>query len=400
MRSIGGTRKASLSTKKRRVAVGIDPSRVALQMSLLSSLGDKPRTKRVPLGPGAVKSLEELLEGHPAVIAIEGSYSTGQLLLLELLEHHHDVREIHPMVSKRFREALTEDHTDKADADGIALLGLWKQNLPPVRFSENQAICKRLSRLRDKLERDHTRYLNRLHACLSETYGASYKTLFPKLSAKKALRFFQNYPTINDAIAGDPDVPLRIGKEAWERLKRAGCWREGPYLKCLRTEVRTLTGHILNLQERIAEVEQEMKKIPPTEEQSLLQSMPRLGLTTAISIIGDTGDISRFNGDSNKYAAYCGLAPSRYQSGARESKSKPRRRYNRHLKRAYIMLAFNQIRVDPLAKEYYIRKRREGKRHWAALQCLARYLCRKVFRMLNAKKTYQEVTSHTYQQSV
>ena len=111
-------------TTQRRAAVGIDPSRVALQMSLLSPNWDKPRSKRVALGPSAVKALEELIQGHQAVIAMEGSYSTGQLFLLELLERYHDVREIHPLVSKRFREALTEDHTDETDADGMAFMGL------------------------------------------------------------------------------------------------------------------------------------------------------------------------------------------------------------------------------------------------------------------------------------
>jgi len=314
---------------QRRVAVGIDPSRVALQMSLLSPDGDKPRTKRVVLGPSTVKTVEKLLKGHQAVIAMEGSHSTGKLFLLELLERHYDVREVHPFVSKRFREALTEDHTDEADANGLAFMGLWKRDLPAVRFSEEQAACKLLSRLRDRVGRDHTRYLNRLHACLSETYGASYKSLFRDLSAKKALSFFQQYPTINDAIAGNPSVPLEIGKDSWERLKSAGCWREGTYLRCLRTEVCALAAHILSLQERASGVEQEMRKLPPSQERSLLLTMPQVGLTTAMTIVGNTGDISRFGGNVHKYVAYCGLAPARHQSGASESEGKGRRRYNR-----------------------------------------------------------------------
>ena len=378
-------------TTQRRVAVGIDPSRVALQMSLLSPDGEKPRSKRVALGPSAVKAVEKLLQGQQGVIAMEGSYSTGQLFLLELLERQYDVREIHPMVSKRFREALTEDHTDQTDADGMAFMGLWKRDLPPVCFSEEQAVCKRLSRLRDRLGRDHTRYLNRLHACLSETYGASYKSLFRDLSAKKALGFFQRYPTINDAIAGDPDVPLQIGKESWERLRSAGCWREGKYLRCLRTEVRAIAAHILNLQERISELEREMAKLPATQEQSLLLTMPQVGLITAMTVVGNTGDVSRFGGNIHKYVAYCGLAPRRQQSGASESEGRARRRYNRYLKRAYVLLALNQMRINPIAREYYTRKRREGKGHWAALRCLARHLCRIAFRILTTKTTYQEV---------
>ena len=80
-----------------RVAVGIDPSRAALQIALLSPRGDERRERRVPLGPAAVDVLGEVLAGQQAVSAIEGSHSTGQLFLLELLTRKYDVREIQPL---------------------------------------------------------------------------------------------------------------------------------------------------------------------------------------------------------------------------------------------------------------------------------------------------------------
>jgi transposase len=60
----------------------------------------------------------------------------------------------------------------------MPLLAHWKPDLPAVRFSEEQAVCKRLSRLREQVVQDRTRYVNRLHAGLSETYGAGYRQLF------------------------------------------------------------------------------------------------------------------------------------------------------------------------------------------------------------------------------
>ena len=56
---------------------------------------------------------------------MEVSHSTGQLFLVELLARRHDVREVHPVASKGFREALAEDHTDAKDAAGLALLARW-----------------------------------------------------------------------------------------------------------------------------------------------------------------------------------------------------------------------------------------------------------------------------------
>jgi transposase len=286
-----------------------------------------------------------------------------------------------------------EDHTDAKDAAGLALLARWKGDLPAVRFSAAQAAWKRFARLRGRLVADRTRAANRLHACLGETYGAAAIGLFPKLLAQKALRFFAASPTLNDAVDGGAAVREQVGAAAWERLTQAGRWREGPDLDCLRAEVRALAAHVLALKERVAEVERAMARGPAVGEAALLLTLPQVGLTTALTIAGDTGDPARFGGDADRYVAYCGLAPALHQSGAGGPSGKPRRRYNRRLKRAYLFLALNQIRMNPQARAYYQRKRQEGKAHWPALRSLARYLCRIAFRMLSQGRTYQQVAA-------
>jgi transposase len=375
-----------------RVAVGIDPSRAALQIASLSPHGDERRERRIPLGPAAVAALEEVIGDRGAIIAMEGAHSTGQLFLLELLARRHDVREVQPVVSKRFRQALSEDHTDRKDASGLALLARWKPDLPAVRFSEAQAVCKRVTRLREQLVRDRTRYVNRLHACLSETYGAAYKALFADLLAKKALRFFSSYPTLNDALDAPEVAAALISEAAWERLERAGRWQEGAYLQCLRTEVRALAAQLLALKDRVAELDRALAALPLPPEVGLLQSMPGVGLTTALTIVGDTGDPARFR-DGHRYVAYCGLAPATHQSGVAGPTPRPRHRFNRHLKRAFLLLALAQVRWQPEARAYYDRKRGEGKAHWSALRCLARQLCRITFRMLSRGRPYQAQTA-------
>jgi transposase len=372
---------AGRSEQAGSVAVGIDPSRAALQIAALSPRGDERRERRIPLGPAAVAAVEEAIGGGDAVIAIEGSHATGQLFLLELLARRHDVREVQPVVSKRFRQALSEDHTDRKDASGLALLARWKADLPPVRFSEAQAVCKRATRLREQLVRERTRSANRLHAALSETYGAAYKGLFVDLLAKKALRFFTSYPTLNDAVDAPDEVAALLGQGAAERLQRAGRWRDGPYLEYLRTEVRALAAQVLALKDRVAELDRALAALPMPPEVGLLQTMPGIGLATALTIAGDTGDPARFR-DAHRYVAYCGLAPATHQSGAGGPTPKPRHRFNRHLKRAFLLLALAQVRWCPEARAYYDRKRAEGKRHWPALRCLARQLCRVAYRML------------------
>ena len=374
-----------------RVAVGIDPSRAALQIALLSPRGDERRERRVPLGPAAVDVLDEILAGEQAVIAIAGSHSTGQLFLLELLARKYDVREIQPFVSKRFRQALSDDHTDQKDARGLAQLANWKPDLPAIRFSEEQATCKRLARLREQLVGDRTRYVNRLHACLSETYGAAYKPVFSDLLANKALGFFAKYPTLNDALEAAQEITAQLGEQAWSSLHAAGRWQAGLYLECLRAEARALVAHIQALKERVGELDRQLEKLETQPAVAVLLSMPGVGLRTALAIVGDTGQPSRFR-NTHHYVAYCGLAPATHQSGGGGPSPKSRQRYNRHLKRAFLLIAFSQIRWNDQARAYYERKRASGKSHWAALRCLARQLCRIVFSMLTGNRPYRPAT--------
>jgi len=70
-----------------------------------------------------------------------------------------------------------------------------------------------------------------------------------------------------------------------------------------------------------------------------------------------------------------------------------RQRSNRHLKRAFLPLAFSQIRWNEQARTYYERKRASGKSHWAALRCLGRQLCRIVFRMLSTNRPYRQAAT-------
>ncbi|GLZ43482.1 IS110 family transposase [Actinokineospora sp. NBRC 105648] len=66
----------------------------------------------------------------------------------------------------------------------------------------------------------------------------------------------------------------------------------------------------------------------------------------------------------------------------------PARTGNRKLKRAFFLSAFAAL-ADPTSRAYYQRKRDEGKKHNAALICLARRRCDVLFAMLRNKTNYR-----------
>ncbi len=105
----------------------------------------------------------------------------------------------------------------------------------------------------------------------------------------------------------------------------------------------------------------------------LLASLPGIGPRTGARILAEIGDGSAFR-DRSKLAAYAGLAPVTRQSGTSLAAETRSRRGNHRLKNAMFLAAFASLR-DPASKTFYDRKRAEGKRHNAALICLARRRC-------------------------
>ena len=87
-------------------------------------------------------------------------------------------------------------------------------------------------------------------------------------------------------------------------------------------------------------------------------------------------------------ASYAGLAPVTRRSGTSIKGEFPARSGNKHLKRAFFLSAFAALRADPISRAYYDRNRAEGKKHNAALICLARRRCDVIHAMLRNGTLY------------
>lgn len=118
----------------------------------------------------------------------------------------------------------------------------------------------------------------------------------------------------------------------------------------------------------------------------LLVSLPGIGPRTGARILAEIGDGTRF-ADGSKLAAYAGLAPVNRQSGTTLNSASKSRRGNHRLKNAMFLAAFASLR-SPESKAFYDRKRTEGKRHNAALICLARRRCNVILAMLRTHQPY------------
>lgn len=114
------------------------------------------------------------------------------------------------------------------------------------------------------------------------------------------------------------------------------------------------------LKERVTGLDREIEKLATQPAVAFLLSMPGVGLRMALAIVGDTGQPGRFR-NTHQYVAYCGLAPATYPRDGGGPLPKSRQRSNRHLKRAFLLLAFNQIRWNQPAGTYHEHKRSSGR---------------------------------------
>ena len=119
-------------------------------------------------------------------------------------------------------------------------------------------------------------------------------------------------------------------------------------------------------------------------------STPGVGIKTAATILLTIGDASSFR-TSGHLAAYAGIAPVTRRSGTSIRGEFPARSGDKQLKNALFRSAWIASCHDPASKAYYNRKRAEGKKHNAAIICLARRRCDVIHAMLRNGIFYQEI---------
>jgi len=67
---------------------------------------------------------------------------------------------------------------------------------------------------------------------------------------------------------------------------------------------------------------------------------------------------------------------------------------NKHIKSKLTLAAQNTIRYDPELRDYYLRKRNEGKCHWLVLNNVKNKLIHRLFAVIRDQKMYEKDYQH------
>jgi transposase len=121
---------------------------------------------------------------------------------------------------------------------------------------------------------------------------------------------------------------------------------------------------------------------------ALLQSVPGIGIQTAIRLALEWGDVSRFK-TKEAFSSFLGLVPSDYSTGEQDHKGHITRQGNREVRSWLVESAWLAIRHDPVLLEKYRRVVSHCGSGKKAIVAVARKLALRLRAMLLSGQTYQ-----------
>ena len=336
--------------------------------------------------------------------------TTHGLLIAHLLEVGWPVYPVNPRTVDRRRSA-SGAKTDTIDAYLLAKTGRADfadlHRLTPD--SEKVAELKLLTRDQDALIQTQTRLVNQLTACLKAYYPVALE-LFTKVQQHTTLVFLQTYPTPQAAESASTDQitqvlkkaghpnPLGVAPKIVERLQQPHLQADAVITRTKSRLMLALVGQLLPLLAQIAQYDKEIATLFLThEDHEIFESLPRAGQRLAPRLLAEIGDDRKRYQDASSLQALGGTSPVLYQSGI-YSKAHRRLGCIKPLRNALHQFAWQTTQSEPWARDYYQRKRAEGKSHTVAIRALANVWVRIIFAMWIKRTCYEAMTFEQAQQ--
>ena len=344
--------------------------------------------------------------GAPALV-VDQPGSLASLVLAVAARLGVPVAYVPGLVMRRAADLYPgEAKTDRRDAFVLADTGRIRRHQVHWLDAGNDELLAQLRVLNGydaDLATDATRLSNRLRDALTGISPALERVLGPRL----------HHPGVRDLLARYP-APQALAKAGRGRIESTIRKRSPRLAKALTVAVTQALGaqsvvvpveavmgrvisevvveldRTLERRKRLAADIEELFEAHPFGR--ILGTLPGIGPRTGSRILAEIGDGARF-ANGARLASYAGLAPVTRQSGSSLRGEARSRRGNHRLKNAMFLAAFASLR-DPASRAFYDRKRAEGKKHNAAVICLARRRCDVILAMLRSRTPYQAEVPH------
>jgi len=268
---------------------------------------------------------------------------------------------------------------------------------------EDEATLGMLTGFDQDLARQITQTSNRIRGLYTQIHPQLERVLGPWLDHDAVLEVIAAWPTPTQLKrAGQARIAAKLKKHGARRHTAWAVEITAALTKQTVTVVGTeaaalvlphLANQLISLHAQRADVAASVERI--VEHHPLypvLTSMPGVAVRTAAIIIAETSGKTFLTAPA--LAAYAGLAPTTRQSGTSIRSERVSHSGNKRLKRALFLSAFASIRTDPISRDYYDRKRGQGKRHNQAVIALAHRRSNVLFAMMRDGTLYDPPQPH------
>lgn len=312
-----------------RTVFGIDVSKASSEVAIVIN-GEKIHGYTMPNDAiGFTRLLDDLKTVQKPEIIFEarGVYSRRLQAFLE--ENGYAYTQLNPLEAKKQLDSLRVRKTDKIDAETLAISQFVLNRKPTYIQEEVYQELRDLSRFYQNLTEDIVRTKNRLHKVLQVTFPEM-ENILSTPTREQYWNLVMTFPYKDFVLELSKDEPLegirqstskRISNKrvaylaqklaALDNQSYCAVKKNSPILE----EVRYYAKELLRLSEqRQAVLEQMVELAQPLPEYEILLSIPGIAETTATSMIGELGDIRRFQ-SANQINAFIGIDLRHYESG-------------------------------------------------------------------------------------
>lgn len=386
-----------------KVFVGVDMGKEAHYAQVVGPGGDV-FDRPVPNDETAIRELvADAAEHGVPVLVIDQPSSMAQLLLVVARDLGVRVAYVTGLQMRRAADLYAGSaKTDPRDA--WVLADYARRNADRLTWldvSDDLMVELRVLNGRDvDLAHDGSRAASRLRDSLMSVSPVLERVLGDRLGQAGVRDLLVKYPTpsrlrdvgrarIRNVIRKrSPRIADKVASAVWEALDAQTVTlpaedRWGQVISDLAGDLDRIHHQRKTLEDDIEEVffQHPLGKV--------LVSLCGFGPRTGARTLAEIGDPHRFR-DGGRLAAYAGLTPVDRQSGTSIKGAHKNRAGNHRLKNAMFLAAFVASQHDPAAEVYYQKKRAEGKKHNAAIICLARRRCDLILAMLKTATPYQQ----------
>jgi len=383
------------------VYAGIDVGKRKHEVTYIDTAGQQLGKSLVfdnsPQGIKMVLDRSATLEADEVVYGLEATGHYWLPLYAALTASGSAVKVINPLQPDSLRNMyIRVTKNDRKDSFLVAEVLRFGRYTETKVADEPIVQLRELSRMRVEFVESVGGIKQRILGILDRIFP-EFESCFSSGLGRTAIEILQAYPDPEDLAHCDLDELTRLlqecsrGKFARDKanqLKNCAANTFGTRfgIDAFVLQLKLLLDQLNFIMDQVKQIDRAISEL--MQEHQLILTIPGIGPVLGAAILGEIGDISRFD-SPKKLRAYAGLDASVYQSGNfRASMARISKRGSPYLRRAFWMAAQVARMYDPNCREFYQRLRDRGKHPKQAQAAVASKLCGIVYAVLSKNQAY------------